>query len=240
MKFSSRLDCYRKKLRGECQAPEFRRAAEEKAQYVYTEHHPNITLLKITPQPKLTRNPSLLLRKIERRFLSVQEDSKEKKEEKTSRSLPIPLLSTVSAPISMSSTASAPHHVKIRSVFQLPIALSRFRLNRSNERINGKDPSPPLHFSPAPTPLLTPKTEPLPRSEKMLFNGLPTSSPRLIRHFLFNSDAPTRRTSVTFDVDKPPKEQQRKRSAPELGLRTGPRRSFASLYKQLATIRETH
>lgn len=240
MNFSSRLDCYRKKLRGQCQTPEFRRAAEEKAQYVYKEHHPDITLMKITPQAKLTKNPSLLLRKIERRFLSVPEDSKEKKEEKISTSLTIPLLSTVSAPVSTSSTASVRPHAKIRSVFQLPIALSRFRLNRSSERINEKDSSPSLHFSPAPTPLLTPKTEPLPRSEKMLFNGFPTSSPRLIRHFLFNSDASPRRTSVSFDVDKPPKEQQRKRSAPDLGFRTGPRRSLASLSKQLATIRETH
>lgn len=233
-------NCYRKKLRGECHDPNFQRAALEKAQYVYTEHHPDLKLIQNNTRPKLIHQPSLLLRKIERKYLSAQEDSKEKK------TSPPPVTPAVS---SSAPPASVSHPFKVRAVFQVPIALGRFRLNHhtSKETV----PSPPLHFS----PVISPKTNPLSRATTPLTDQF-LSTPKTIRRFIFNSNAPidrtttldlhrrgslpiTRQISTTFDVSGQKREKRRKFSTPDLGRRFGgSRRSLDEIPNRLSTIRE--
>lgn len=72
-----RLDCYRKKQRGECDSRDFRRAANERAQFVYSRQHPDQPEPKENPRPPIqrgfSRQASWTLRQLERRFLSHQE-----------------------------------------------------------------------------------------------------------------------------------------------------------------------
>ena len=72
----ARLDCYRKKQRGDCNSLEFQRAAVEKAQYVHNRHHPDQQQSSSFPRTPIfrdmTRHPSLSLRQLERQWLSHQ------------------------------------------------------------------------------------------------------------------------------------------------------------------------
>ena len=72
-----RLDCYRKKQRGDCNSFEFIRAAAERAQYIHNRHHPDYqpstSYSRLgTSFRDVSRHPSLTLRQLERQYLSHQ------------------------------------------------------------------------------------------------------------------------------------------------------------------------
>lgn len=76
---SAFLDCYRKKQRGDCDNRDFRRAANERAQFIFTRQHPDQPPPQENPRPPIqrgfSRQASWALRQLERRFLSYQEPS---------------------------------------------------------------------------------------------------------------------------------------------------------------------
>ena len=76
--FLDKLDCYRKKQRGDCHSIEFQRAAAERAQFIYNDHHPDQPAPLSNPRPPVhhdfLRHPSWTLRQLEREYLTRQHD----------------------------------------------------------------------------------------------------------------------------------------------------------------------
>ncbi|UJR15977.1 hypothetical protein I4U23_002896 [Adineta vaga] len=134
-------NCYRRKLRGDCNSFEFYRAAAEKAQYVHNRHHPDANNGSINSRSRSlresSRNPSLTLRHLERQFLSYREPKTNNHDELINDIAQKPLFTT--------------QPLTINTSFSLPVNLTNIR--HDDLLLTKNEPSPRLSrlFSPSPT-----------------------------------------------------------------------------------------
>ncbi|CAF3671368.1 unnamed protein product [Rotaria sordida] len=153
-------NCYRKKQSGDCNSLDFRRAASERAQYIYNNHDSDQTQSSGNPRPPIrhdfSRHPSLTLRQIERQFLSYQPPNFNTYKI-IDRNSQTPSL-TFERPIIKTSFSTPIKFITIRRSSSLE------KDQRSPSRKTERSPSvkaersPSLHFSPVFSPIIKSST----------------------------------------------------------------------------------